>query len=268
MTFPDSVTFGGRVYVPKPSGGIALPPGQYARILHDDEANDGKFRIRAPEVWPLYWVEYTELTQAWQWFFFRVGLVHPYTGYKHWDETKLTASELEMLKREWRSLTHGAKAFTNNAGTELYRDYISGKNMGAGLPAQGAITCCGNIVKIVGNATFKGTPIETLDGTKPPPPIEKVNRIATPWLVFCAVNIPGYVEGGKEFPQYVTVDGKKRVKADPFPNLEPKDTCVPLRSNGNKTGNRYTRDGINLCVNYIRSSRLARVTSVPRPYVP
>src|SRR3990167_6819824 len=239
-------------------GGIPLPAGEFARVLHDDEAMDDKGqRIRAPEVWPLYEVSYTPLTEAWQWFWFR-QLIHSYTGFRHWDETLLTQAELDTLKGKWRSLTKGTEAFTNNHGTETYRDYISNRNLGAGLPSQGAITCCGNVVKIVGGATAKGTPIWTLDGTKPPPPIERVNRLTTPWLIFCAVNIPGYVENRVEYPLYVTVNGVRRVKADPFPQLETfgRDTLVQLRSNGNKTGITYQRDGINYAVNFIKSSRL------------
>lgn len=249
-----------------------LPNGIHKFINHDDIANDFKGqRIRAPEVWPLYWVEYTDLTHDWQWYWFRVGLVHPYTGYEHWDEMRLELWQRVMLFSEWSSLTHGAKAFTNNTGTDIYKDYINVKNMSKSLPKQGAITCCGNIVRVIGNPTFRGTPIETLDGTKPPPPIEKVNRLTRPDLIFCAVNIPGIKIGGVEYPIMVG----DRVVADPFPNVtdlplhKSIDTLVPLRTNGNKSDLRYTRDGVNYARNYITTSRLVPTSGVvPHPYVP
>lgn len=257
--------------------GIVLPSGgSYKFIQHDDLAKDEKGqRIRAPEVYPLYLVEYTKLTEAWQWFWFRVGLVHPYTGYQHWDETRLTIPELDRLKQEWKSLTHAAKAFTNNFGTDNCHDYINGNDL-PGLPEQGAITCCGNIVRVIGEPTHKGTPIETLDGTKPPPPIEKVNRITRPDLIFCATNVPGVKISGIEYPLIVDSGvNKGRVKVDPFPNLADihtslsDDSCVPLRTNGNKSDRTYTRDGVYYAVNYIKTSRLVPIEGnhVPIPYV-
>lgn len=248
---------------------IILPDGKFAFINHDDLANDDKLRIGMPEVMPLYWVEYYELTSAWQWFWFR-QLVHSFTNYKHWDENKLTAGELSFLKLEWKSLTHGAKAFTNNAGTDVFRDYIRNVNLGEDNPKQGAITTCGNVVKIIGNPTNKGTPIETLDGSKSPPPIEKVNRLTAPWLIFCATNVAANKEDGygNWKPIIVINNGIPRHKVDPFPNLAPKDTLVPLVSNGNKVDLKYTINGVNLCRNYIRTSRLISVSGeVPTPYV-
>jgi hypothetical protein len=258
--------------------GIPLPStGNYKFIQHDDLANDDKGqRIRAPEVWPLYWVEYTDLTCEWQWFWFRAGLVHPYTGYKHWDETLLESWELERLMSEWGSLTHGAKAFTNNLGTDVFKDCINQKNLNKGLPKQGAITCCGNFVRVMGNSTSKGTPIETLDGSFPPPPIEKINRLTRPDLLFCATNVPGIKVAGVEYPLIVTSgDNYGRIKVDPFPNIweipnsKSMDTLVPLRTNGNKSDLRYERDGVRYARNYIRTSRLVNIQGkvVPTPYV-
>jgi len=275
MNLPISIVV--RPPAPPPIG-IPLPAGGiYKFIQHDDLAKDIKGqRIRAPEVWPLYWVEYTDLTEAWQWYWFRVGLVHPYTGYKHWDETLLESWERDRLCSEWGSLTHGAKAFTNNYGTELYKDYINQENLNKALPRQGAITCCGNIHRIIGGSTLKGTPIETLDGRYPPPPIEKVNRLTRPDLIFCAVNIPGLKVSGVEYPLIVSNGiNQGRVKADPFPNIwgiptsKSVDTLIPLRTNGNKSDYTYERDGVHYARNYITTSRLVSFSEsvVPTPYV-
>ena len=268
---PDILYLDGHSYR-KEKGGITLPSGNYARILHDDEANDGKVRIGMPEVIPLYIVEYTDLTEARQWFWFR-QLVHSYTGWQSWNENNLSLTELEALKREWRSLTHQGKAFTNNLGTDNSKDYVSRKNLSLSqLPKQGAIYCAGNIVRVLGEATSRGIPIETLDGTKPPPPINLVNRLLTPWVVFCATNVAAEKSGGYgNWKPIFTPSGRYRV--DPFPNLtdiptsKGVDVPVPIFSNGNKTGERYQRDGVNYCVNWIPARRLERVGELPSPYV-
>lgn len=263
-----------------PQIGLPLPStGTYKFIEHDDIAqdDDGQ-RIRAPEVKPLYWVEYSPLTLEWQEFWFLTGLVHPYSGFQHMDINRLERWELDRLKAEWRSLTHGAKAFTNNHGTEEYRDYISERNLTKDLPSQGAITCAGNILKIMGSRVSKGYPVLTLNGMKPPPDPNLVNRITHPELFFCATNVPGYTSGGKEFP-IIVESGKNagRIKVDPFPNLDDiptsksVDTIVPLRSNGNKVAETFTENGIHFAINYANFTEKRIVNFegriVPTPYV-
>jgi hypothetical protein len=241
---------------------ISYPTSLYSRVLHDDEANDGKQRIGFPEVYPLYWKDFVPLGSDWQWFWFR-QLIHAYTGFVHWDEKRLSATELNTLKGKWASLTKSAEAFTNYHGTDTCHDYIRNVNTGAEIPKQGAITCCGNVVKVIGEPTGKGTPIETLDGLKPPPDIAKVNRLTTPWLIFLATNVPANKTDPKNWKPIILSDGRYRV--DPFPQLP--NVPVPLRTNGNKSDSTYMRDGINYAVNYITTSRLIKVIGIPSPYV-
>lgn len=258
----------------KPQEGLTLPSEwEFRRILHDDEANDGKVRIGMPEVIPMFFVEYTDLTSARQWFWFR-QIIHGFTGYSHWDERRLSSFDLTSLKREWRSITHERKAFTNNLGTDNCKDYVSNENLNLScIPKQGAIYTAGNIVRVLGPATSRGVPIETLDGRKPPPPIEKVNRILTPWLVFCATNVAADKSlGYGNWKPIFTPSGRHRV--DPFPNMSDIptrrgiDVLVPIFSNGNKTGEIYSRDGVNYARNWIPARRLSeRVYTVPNPYV-
>lgn len=255
MTFPVSVLLEplNLRYIPEPA-----PLPVYHRVLHDQEAKDGKWRVGYPEVWPLHLSRYCDLTEAWQRYWFAL-LIHSYTRFTHWDETRLTKAEMTMLKGKWASLTKSTEAFTNFQGTNKYEDYIRNVNMGTGLPGQEPIICCGNVARALGEPVrLSGvlkTPIETLDGSKPPPPIERVNRLTTPWLIFCATNAsPGYLP-----------DGRQRV--DPFPQLAPRDTLVPLRTHG-ADADRYARDGVNCAVNYITTSRLRAVVGVPSPYVP
>jgi hypothetical protein len=256
----------------KPQGTQLPSQWEFRRILHDDEAGDEKVRIGMPEVIPLYIVEYTDMTAARQWFWFRL-LVHGFTGYRTWDEKTLSSTDLSALKREWRSLTHERKAFTNNLGTDNCNDYINGRTGMGCIPKQGAIYTAGNIVRVLGPATNRGVPIETLDGTKPSPPIEKVNRLLTPWLVFCATNVAANKsEGYGNWEPILTPSGRHRV--DPFPNITDistargEDTLVPIFSNGRKTEETYSRDGVSYAVNWIPKHRLSeRVTTLPYPYV-
>lgn len=259
-----------RIDIKTVSSELALPPGNYARILHDDEVDDGKVRIGMPEVIPLYIVEYTDLTEARQWFWFR-QLIHGLTGYEHWDERRLSPGMLSDLKREWASLTHERKAFTNNLGTDNCTDYINKEKRDC-IPKQGAIYTAGNIVKILGPATSRGVPIETLDGTKPPPPIEKVNRLKTPWLIFCATNVAAdKTLGYGNWKPIINSEGRHVV--NPFPNItdipghRSRDTLVPIFSNGRKTGDTYSVDGVNYAVNWIPERRLRTIKTLASPYI-
>lgn len=245
----------------EPPAGIPLPAGTIHQILHDHEANDGKQRYGMPEVYPLHLSQYCELTEEWQWWWFR-QLIHSYTGFVHWDEKRLSKAELDMLKGKWRSLTKDSEAFTNFKGTRTCTDYISGVIRDEN-PGQEPLACCGDIVKILGGPVRLGgkilMTIETLDGNRPPPPIEKINRLTAPHIIQCATNVSRII-----FP-----DGKRRV--DPFPQLAPHDTLFALRTSG-KEAETYTRDGVNYAANYILASRLRNLPAgtkvVPRPYYP
>lgn len=246
-----------------------LYPSNISQIKHDQEAKDGLQRIGLPEVYPLHLSRYCDLTEKWQWFWFR-QLIHSYTGFVHWDETKLTKTELDMLKGKWASLTADGRAFTNFKGTKTCEDFIRNVNVGAGLPGQEPLICCGNIVKVLGDsvqlAGVMKTPIETLDGSKPPPPIERINRLTAPHLIFCATNVS----------PIILPDGRYRI--DRFPQFDPRDTLVALRTNGKdadelkarnvvSVAGTYTKDGVSYAVNYIKTHRLSK-TITATPYVP
>lgn len=249
--------------------GIPLPPGRIERIKHDHEAKDGKQRIGYPEVYPLRLSQYCDLTEAWQWFWFR-QLVHSYTNFVHWDERRLSPAELKMLKGKWKSLTKSSEAFTNFRGTNENADYING--VGQGMAGQEPLTCCGNIVKALGSSGAF-TRIETLDGNRPPPPIDKVNRLLAPHVIFGATNVAAWKDDRNNRFPFLLPDGSYRV--DPFPQLAPRDTLVPLRTNG-KEAVTYQRNGVWWAENFILSSRLVPVTPttgqagavVPSPYNP
>lgn len=250
-----------------PPAGIPLPPGNIMRVKHDHEAKDGQQRVGYPEVWPLYLSQYCDLTEAWQWFWFR-QLVHSYTGFAHWDETRLSRAELNMLKGKWESLTKTKEAFTNFKGTDINADYINDNGLD-GMAGQEPIICCGNIVKVLGGPYRLGgktlMKVETLDGNRPPPPIEKINRLIAPHVIFCATNVAAWKdERGIRYP-FILDDGTYRV--DPFPQLDPRDTLVPLRSSGREAVT-YQRDGVWYAENYITASRLAPVIGavVPSAY--
>ena len=265
MTFPNSITFEGRIYVPK-SASVSLPPGKFARILQDDEAKDGLQRIGMPAVFPLHLARYCSLTESWQRYWFAL-LIHAYTGWTHYDPARLTRTELEQLRGKWRSLTKSSEAFTNFKGTNEYRDYITPNNL-PGLPGQEPLTCCGNVVKVLGEPVRLAgewkTPIETLRGDVPPPPIEKINYLTAPHLIFLATNVAADKSAGAgRWKPIVLPDGRYRV--DPFPQLP--NVPVPLRTHG-REAETYQRDGMSCAVNYIKTSRLEAVTVLASPYVP
>lgn len=276
------------------TAGIPVPPGTFSYILHDYEANDGLVRIGMPEVLSMYLNKYTELTSDWQWFWFK-QMVHAYTGYAHWDLAELSKTELVSLKAKWRSLTKKSEAFTNFKGTDIFRDYVSPNNL-SGLPGQEPLVCCGNIVKILGpSVRLTGAPfipVETLDGTKPPPDISKVNRLTRPDLIPLATNVAAIkpldsegrpVRDSSKWRLDFLSDGTWRV--NPFPQLAPRYTPFPLRTNGREAeaqeslfrsngisapAGTYSKDGINYAVNYIRANRLEPLTAqtVPNPFNP
>jgi hypothetical protein len=265
--------------------GIPLPSGDLMQVMHDYRADDGLIRIGMPSVLSMYLNQYTQLTEAWQWFWFR-HLLHAYTDYAHWDSARLSPAELDMLKARWRSLTKHSEAFTNFKGTDLFHDYISPNKL-PGLPGQEPLTCTGNIHKVLGDKIrFAGemyTPIETLDGTQPPPSITLINRLTRPDLIPCATNVAADKSNRTAWTVVSLADGTWRV--DPFPQLSPKPTPFVLRTNGKEADDlkarlrdkdipapagTYIRDGIHYAVNYIRSNRLQSFagTVVPNPYNP
>lgn len=265
----DYFVLGDKKYVSNNTS-IPLPSGRFKLIEHDFQANDDKNRVGFPEVYPLVLSRYCDLTESWQWFWFR-QLVHSFTNFQHWDERELQREDFELLKRKWKSITKGTEAFTNFRGVEKL-DYINDIDLG-GNPGQEPLHCCGNIVKVLGNdVRISGrtvTPIETLDGSKPPPLISKINRLTAPHIIFCATNVSKNLLSNGVY------------EIDPFPHLEPRDTLVPVRTHGGEAvdlknrnivspAGAYVRDGVNYAVNYILSDRLMDFSgsTVPRPYYP
>lgn len=281
MLHPYEIRYKGRIYrketeviIPPPSVGIPLPSGTFKQIKHDYQAKDGLQRIGMPEVLSMSLNQYSDLTQAWQEFWF-AQMVHAYTKYKHWDKTKLSKTELDSLKAKWRSLTKQSEAFTNFRGTNFYHDYIS-PNTKTGLPGVEPLTCGGNIVKIIGSAVrIAGkmvVPIETLDGNRPPPNIALVNRLTRPDLIPCATNAAADKSNPKEWKPIVLPDGTYRV--DNFPQLSP--TPFLLVTNGKaserlkrdtpiRPAGTYTSSGIPIAINYILVSRLMDIQGIVVP---
>lgn len=249
--------------------GIPLPPGNIQQIKQDYEAKDGLQRVGYPGVYPLYLSQYCDLTEDWQWFWFR-QLIHSFTGFAHWDEDRLSRAVLDMLKGKWKSLTKATEAFTNFRGTNNNRDHINNNGLD-GVAGQEPLDCCGNIIKVLSGPYRLGgktlMKVETLDGNRPPPPIEKINRLTAPHVIKCATNVAAWKDARNNRFPFVLPDGSYRV--DPFPQLAPRDTLFSLRTNG-KEAVTYQRDGVWYAENYITASRLKPVTGavVPSPYHP
>lgn len=113
----------------------------------------------------------------------------------------------DQMKKAWKSLTAGDRAFTNFAGSEDHHDYINNTNVTAPDIAMDKFRVCGggvvNVlsetpVNIIGIPCYR---VQAIDPTSHPDPT-KINHGQTPWLVHVATNdyeLPEIHVGG--FPQ-------------------------------------------------------------------
>ncbi|NIV67340.1 hypothetical protein GWN43_00550 [Candidatus Bathyarchaeota archaeon] len=127
----------------------------------------------------------------------------------------------DQLIQAWISLVmDGRSHFDDHAPENGYIDYITGRNLGSskGPIAIKTLGMGGNLYKLA-QSGFYGTRylIETLDGTKPPPPIDEV--WGKQWLIQWAT------ESGPQNAEGVWICGR-------FPQLKPFGTPIPLISSG------------------------------------
>jgi hypothetical protein len=125
----------------------------------------------------------------------------------------LNKGQTEDIQNAWLWLIKGTEMVTNRHGPETHWEVITGqsKNKGQDYIAHDGLLAGGNIIRITGDQIRKGGqtlyPFESLDGSKPPPDIDKVNAKTRPDLLQRATI--------SHFEQFD--DGTYRV--DPFPHL-------------------------------------------------
>lgn len=199
----------------------SLLDGQWAFCLHDYQLegvwdHDHKYRAyprkkAKPETVATYLKEkFVALSPEWQWFWYR-NLI--YCAFGHFDETKLSKEQTEDMQKAWLWLIKGTEMVTNRHGPETHWEVITGKstNRGKDYIAHDGLLAGGNIIRITGSKIRLGGqtmyPFESMDGSKPPPDINKVNVKTRPDLLHRATI--------SHFEQFD--DGTSRV--DPFPQL-------------------------------------------------
>ena len=215
----------------------------YRQVKHDFEVagiEGEKQRIRLPETVKTLDDHFVSLNENWQWYWFRL-LIHSYTGYRHWDEKRLTSGELDYVKRAWRSLMDIERALTNGHGAGKNADYINRENLDQPDMAYETLTMGGNVIHVLNDPVNKNGvlyyPIETINGLISPPDIAVVNRITRPDLIHVCTNVSA-----------------DPMRVNPFPQLGGKDVPFPFLSKRS---------------NFIRAVRLKTIESYPpRPYYP
>lgn len=200
-----------------------------------------------------------KMFEAYQWLWFD-ALQHFAPGRSHADGLK-----------QWQSLTHGAKAFTNNTGTEQYADYVSGNNLDKEPAKQENIVCTGNtlisagIAKNIGGNACTGVlaldrdALPSLDVLLAHPACFSFLTVAT---VTLKVNTAQLVK-----PSTVVIPpiaGWSNKVIDPFPN-NPQITPVPFAS---FTGDKVDFMGLKCRVKFIRSERLVKLPDNEFPLSP
>lgn len=257
MTLPIKIILG-KAITP------GLPPGVWARVLHDFETNtyyrkdwgynvprslfddNDKLKNDAgyPEMVPFRPRLGVKLTEPLQWFWY--------------DQLRLSAgntmTEAE-LKAAWRGVTKGWTAFTNGRGTDTCWDYITPANEHEELPILWENTCGGSLVELDsiqvhsfgGESWFK---LKVMDPVRLSE-YQGYNFRTHPHLFTIGTVSTPYGYDGK-----VTNKGPWRV--DPFHYLKGRDVPVPKFAAGGYT--------------FIRTNRvrLMRVGDQfpPRVYVP
>jgi len=233
--------------------------GQWAFCLHDYQLegvwkHDYKYRNypkkrAVPEtVTTLEKDSFVPLTPEWQWFWYR-NLI--YCAFGHFDETLLNEEQTQDMHKAWLWLTKGTEMVTNRHGPETHWEIITGKteNKGEKYIAHDGLLAGGNIIRITGEKTRKGGqilyPFESLDGSKPPPDINKVNAETRPDLLHRAT-ISHYVE---------LEDGTYKV--NPFPQLSKYNAHTVILN-------------ISKRQNYVPANRIAFLDGYekPNPYNP
>jgi hypothetical protein len=203
----------------------------YVQLGHDDTTG-WKDRNGVPETYPMFESHFVTLNADWQRFWFaNLQLSQP-----TWT--------LSRLKNAWSGLIADKVCFTDRNAPENGRaDFINDPNSEKSGIGHRTITTGGNVFKVKGTAVKAGLlyyEVETLDGTKPPPNIEDVNILDTPWLIHKATTRTN-----------ITLpDGRRRV--DPFPQLGGADVPSLLISN---------------TPNFIRADWCERVLLPVSPYV-
>lgn len=176
---------------------------RFVRVLHELELPSNKRTNpeRRPEVRPLFVNQYVPFNQQWQEFSWNLN-----------DKRYFTAGNMTAIYH-YRLWIANYQGFGDP--TDPRRNYFENTNSGYPLPRVEALTCGGNVLRVIGETQVKvgrvfvpAWAIESLDWHKPPPSVQELR--SKPWLITTAVNLSG-ANGltPSKFPQGNLPDGNK-----------------------------------------------------------
>jgi len=167
-------------------------PNNLWRVKHDIERPEGLWRKWVPEVYVLGPVHKVYMTKDWQervmWPLFLYGAPNLGTG--------------EYARKKFTETYGCHRAFDNNHGWQCkktpphgpFRNYITGEDLGKGLPAFDKPRVCGGAT-IAGEVNGDWLIVETLNK-----PVDIDWLVARPWLYFHATTVHADGTVGR-FPQ-------------------------------------------------------------------
>lgn len=223
LAFPDVLRAFGVDYMPKPE---ASQPVRYF-VKRDWERSDftGTITRRGmPMVFRMGEYDdprnghYTRLTEEWQFFWFDLCANIVYMRYHQ----ELNRDEFLYLAKRVTALGSGDRAFTNFHGLDQYRNYLTGENPMAELPAIYTLVCGG--ASINGEVAGDMLRVEHFDGTQSPPDVSGIDPYTDP-RVFFATTVSQAIDGSfraYHFPQLGGLDV-------PVPIIASRDIYYPLK---------------------------------------
>ena len=210
-------------YVPEPVIGLPPPVSRPLYfVLRDWERADFTGTITRPNLPMVFRCgeldnssngHYSDLNSEWQ-FFLMDLLSLSYYGKPH---TKLTKLERAYMAKRTTAVYASARAFSNNKGLDLFRNYLLGERLTEGLPSIYTLVCGGASLAGEKKINTKGVSmlkVDYFDGNGSPPPIETIN-INTDPRIFFATTITSTIKN----------EGYAVYR---FPNLDGKDVPIPI----------------------------------------
>ena len=215
---PDTLVFSNIRYVPD----VGERPVRYF-VKRDWERDDYKGVITRPGMPMVFRMgeledprngHYTRLTEEWQFFWFDLCSNIVYMRYHE----ELNRDEFLYLAKRVTALGSDDRAFTNEHGMNSFRNYLTGENPTAELPAIYTLVCGG--ASINGEVIGDMLKVDHFDGTQSPPNVHEIDPFTDP-RVFFAVT----VHAGPRvfhFPQLGGLDV-------PVPIIASRDIYYPLK---------------------------------------
>jgi hypothetical protein len=142
----------------------------------------------------------TPLTEKWQWFLInqQIYLVYGISNFDalvedpKYNWRRLTKDQRDNFTQWFNSMYDDHRFWTNGAGVNNCRNYITGERMDKPLPKAWEVACAVNTIELtstkrIAKQDTEWYELKTLDGSKDPPPLSEVNFQKTPQYIHTAV---------------------------------------------------------------------------------